>query len=814
MVELDYQTELLVGQLHAAWSTNAKSSCYMSFRDQILSRREEVDTCVTTLKAVVTVTCPEIAAKERYSDPRWEELFALAETIDSGDEEHQSSTSGKRKRTYNETNRIRNLAVVSALWSLRVVRQYGWNTVAQGQMKLLRACAIKYPHFSNQFCPQLNRVLLDRHCEAISFGRLKTLNEAPLQIHRDLHVLALNSVVPDPIIEDLWINSTDGAVPVDQSGRLLKDLRPHHVQQHLLCKDSFGLLVARGEYNESQVAVEQLSFTYDHYFDNNDIFAVGPDLTVSPANVFAPSSVQMLLDSFTANSQPDNPCPELEPAQTYTYRSSLNCNGLDLTNLPEGSVDGALNTFEDFILDNAFAPEVLEQHSADATTFNSTAARKRRRNNKGSDSNPQQWASPHPSTVHVLPAPRSDIASSNPQKRWEPDLGPVKPCLCVGTPVSHGNGRLVLEEELHNRYHQLLSSHIRKERDGVGEQRRMRSQWLSPETQWARIWSGPATSSLLPGSAASKTDSDVLYYLADDFVEAAQSGEVFQQPVVIKEAFTDAGMHDYQHFASLLDDASRSDEQVDVRCLDQTNPMLVPLNKLTSYLQSRPDLEKDLYASTARSVVKCHRPLFTMLKRFRLLESLSEGFNDSRPSTMLKAMSVSFNTITFPGAFSGAYLDTLAGSWQRNLHGIKFWTIVPADKIPPDELPTVMEAGHEWAPKGKQRLIVLEENDVLFIPPGLRLVQAWHSPMTCLTEQGMLWDDLSVLSIVESIGWSYKHGIAGDDRVAPQLPRVVTNLERLIAEQPDRFRASMHCDEFQRRFRKAIQAWTSNEFVR
>lgn len=201
---------------------------------------------------------------------------------------------------YNETNRIRNLAVVSALWSPRVVRHYGWNTAAQGQMKLLRACAIKHPHFSNQFYPQLNRILLDRHCEAISLGRFKTLNEAPLQI---------------------------------------------------------------------------------------------------------------------------------------------------------------------------------------------------------------------------------------------------------------------------------------------------------------------------------------------------------------------------QHFASLLDDASRSDEQVDVRCLDQTDPMLVPLNELTGYLKSRPDLEKDLYAPTARSVEKCHRPLFTMLKRSRLLESLSEGFNDSRPSTMLKAMSISFNTISFPGAFSGAYLDTLAGSW-------------------------------------------------------------------------------------------------------------------------------------------------------
>lgn len=70
MTELDYHTEMLMNQLHDAWSTNASPVCYLSFRDQILSRREQVDTCVATLKAVVTVTCPEIAAKERYSDPR------------------------------------------------------------------------------------------------------------------------------------------------------------------------------------------------------------------------------------------------------------------------------------------------------------------------------------------------------------------------------------------------------------------------------------------------------------------------------------------------------------------------------------------------------------------------------------------------------------------------------------------------------------------------------------------------------------------------------------------------------------------------
>jgi hypothetical protein len=813
MTELDSQTEMLVDQLHDAWSTNAEPSCYIGLRDEILTRREQVDTCVTTLKAVVSVTCPEVAAKERYSDPRWEELFALAETIDPDSEENESSTSGKRRRTYNETNRIRNLAVVSALWSPRVVRQYGWNTAAQGQMKLLRTCAMKYPHFSKQFCPRLNRVLLDRHCEAINFGRLKTLNEAPLQIHRDLHILALESAIPNPTIEDLWISSTDGAVPIDQNGRLLKDLRPNHVQQHLLCRDSFGMLVARSDCHESLVAVEQLMTPlitpsiYGDYFDDNNVLAVWPYSAVSTAQMFAPSSVDVQWDDFTVNPALDKSAFEAEPAQNNPF--TLSDDELELTNLSDSRVDVTRNAFEDFILDNAFTPELIKQHSAADTTFSSKATRKRRRGSRGSEGNRQPRALPPRFAVHTTSSSSSYIAPSNLHKQGRLDAGLVESYLCIGTSATNGDSRLMLEEDLHKRYYQLLSSHLERQHHSVGEQRRMRSQWLSSETKLARIWSVSATSSLLPGSAASKADAEVLYYLADDFVKAAQSGEVFEQPVIIKEAFTDAGMHDYQHFVSLLDDASRSDEQVDVRCLDLADPMIGPLNEFTSYLQSRPHLEKDTYASTARSVVKCHRPLFTMLKRFRLLESLSEGFNDSRPSTMLKAMSVSFNTISFPGAFSGAYVDTLAGSWQRNLHGVKFVMIVPVSKVPTDELSGMMEPGCKWSPQGRQRLIILEENDVLFIPPGLRLVQAWQTPVTCLTEQGMLWDDLSVLSIMESIGWSYKHGIAGNDRVTPQLHRVVTNLERLIVEQPDRFRASMRCDQFKHRFRKAVEAWAA-----
>jgi hypothetical protein len=258
MAELDDQTESLVQQLYDAWSTNADPASYLSLRDLLLGRRERVDTCIATLKTVVSVTCPQINETERYFDPKWEELFALAESIESSAQEDDGSL-GKRKRTYNEVHRLRNLAVVSALWSPVVVRHYGWNSAAQGCMRLLKTCALRFPDFGKQFCPYLNRVLLDRHCEAIVFGHLKNLNEAPLQCYRDLNIVVGGGVVPNLEIENLWITSSDGAVPVDSNGRLLKEVRPYHVQQHLLRCDRYGMLVARGECQDLPVITHEQS---------------------------------------------------------------------------------------------------------------------------------------------------------------------------------------------------------------------------------------------------------------------------------------------------------------------------------------------------------------------------------------------------------------------------------------------------------------------------------------------------------------------------------------------------------------------------
>jgi hypothetical protein len=791
MAELDVQTELLVQQLYDAWSTNADSTSYLNLRDQLLNRRERVDTCIATLKTVITVTCPQINETERYFDPKWEELFVLAESIESSTGEDDGNL-GKRKRTYNEVHRLRNLAVVSALWSPGVVRHYGWNSAAQGCLRLLKTCALRFPDFGKQFCPYLNRVLLDRHCEAIVSGHLKTLNEAPLQCYRDLNIVVGGSVIPNLETEELWVTSSDGAVPVDSNGRLLKDVRPYHVQQHLLRRDRYGMLVARGESQDLPVITHQQSdfslapSVYEQLLAHDDgLLATVPGSTFSPADIFTPSGGDSWLDSLAFSYQ----------AETLPYGP----NDAPTITLPSNNaVDLAPNPDEVLISDNAFSLDVTEQCHAESNNYLNSSTGTRNNSRRLSQEDSVASLSRTTKAARLLASPANSRART-------------------GAPASQPRGKPTVEDELRNKHSQMLykyTQRLSEEAVPGYDQRRVRSQWLSSDTKWARIWSISASKSLPPGTATSKADCDVLYYSADAMLEAARSGEVFQKPVVIKESFSDAGMHSYERFLSLLEDASSSDEQVEVRCIDIERPMHEALGKFTAYLRSHPDqaeLTDGLWMSTARSVAKCHRPLFTMLNRFRLLESLSEGLHDHRsdpaPSPLLKAMSAGFNTISFPGAFSGAHLNTPAGSWQRNLSGVKLWVFVPESGVPLEELASLANEENAWLPRGKQRLVVLEENDVLFVPPGLRLVQAWHTPTTCLTEQGMLWDDLSILSIVESMPWGRQNLAVQDDRAAQQLFRMINNLDCLINEQPDRFRRSMAQYEFLGRFREASQSW-------
>jgi hypothetical protein len=319
------------------------------------------------------------------------------------------------------------------------------------------------------------------------------------------------------------------------------------------------------------------------------------------------------------------------------------------------------------------------------------------------------------------------------------------------------------------------------------------------------VWTQPG-SGLPCGGAGSYAEAEVLYLTSDEAVKAAHNGELFRRPIVIKEKFSDSGMHTIHEFALLWQVAINA--IMDVRSLERNPPATTYIDTLLGGLHT--DIQKgDAITVSLRNMTRSHRPLLIMLPRFRLLDSLIERVRggDRGDSKMPKLADItnhtSFNTLSLTGGFSGARLATVSGVWMRNLDGVKFCTSVPEDATVLD-WETLANMGRDWAPNGKQKFIVLEQDNVLFIPPGLRVAYAVHSPTKGVMEEGIFWDSLNVIEMLHSALWACKHRLARDEPITYQLTYFIVELEVLVKHQSDQFRGERSESDFMRAFELAI----------
>jgi len=332
-------------------------------------------------------------------------------------------------------------------------------------------------------------------------------------------------------------------------------------------------------------------------------------------------------------------------------------------------------------------------------------------------------------------------------------------------------------------------------------QRKLRSKWLTGRTEWALSFTrGNAKHSAC--QRQSYEEADVLYLTSKEFVAAAYEKEIFSKPVVIKESFSDSGMHTVEGLASQLIDASPN-TTIDVMSLDSEQPEQMSIQDFVN--RSRPDRSRTDCAVKAlklKNVTKAHRPLFTMLSRFRLLESLADRVQGGNLGKCAAASltdvsgSTDFNDLGNANAFSGPQLNTSSGTWVRNLDGVKLWVIVPESAMNAEEWEAFGKLGRSWFPRSGSKLIVLEPDDVLFMPPGLKIVHAVHSLTDNVMEWGIFWDELDVISTLQAILWVRKHHMATNDGLAHQLPRIIDELGLLVRSQVDRFRGSLESEEF------------------
>lgn len=810
----------LAEQLYHAWSSNAPLVTLSRIRDEVLASRNRVDVQILTLSSVAKIACPE----QSLADDSWASFFTLANACtgesDSGDEAGAGAGSDgpgpgsrrkrKRKRTDNVATRIRNLALLAALWSPQLIDYYGWSSAGNAQVNLMRLCALRWPRFVDDFCPRLNSILLHRHCEALKDSRVRGLNEAPLQPLRDFNITALETAAIDQARLEEWIHNSDGEIAVDDHGTLLNELRPNHFRIYLLQQDRYGMLVSRNvssppgsPYTEASPSPSFSHFAIDFARSEIDDAPILNAMNISPHPSLSDTTFASAENTSNASSRSTHTSrSDLDQWNTPPPTTMISGRGEDMgpgedrmrqsyrQSLTPLTLNPAVLTLSrgEFSWEDAPPPE---QHIFSEDSLGEQPMILGRKSKSMPDGNfihPQK-------NISVLRAAIRSSPIVNSKKRTE---------LTVGSPLVPHQGRLTIEEVLHNKYRSTIMAHVERiskkaESTDVSTQRKLRATWLTKITKWASI-STPDSPKYSKGRDQFDDEADIIYLTSDQLITAASRNEVFDKPILIKEFFSDSGMHTVEGLASQLNDTSPN-ATIDIMSLDCEEHEQISVQEFISCAGCDQQTGYGVKANL-RNVTKAHRPLFTMLSRFRLLQSLFDraqgGILGKRTRPFLTSVSgcINFNVLGTAGAFSGPQLNSLSGTWLRNLDGVKLLMMMPELEMQEAEWKAFGKMGSSWAATTGSRLLVLEQDDVLLIPPGSKIVHAIYSLNDDVIEGGLFWDDLNVIGTLRAILWNGKHQIATNEGLAHLLPRIVDELGLLVKSQVDRFRGSLSKAEF------------------
>ncbi|GAB7336655.1 hypothetical protein MBLNU13_g10339t1 [Cladosporium sp. NU13] len=289
------------------------------------------------------------------------------------------------------------------------------------------------------------------------------------------------------------------------------------------------------------------------------------------------------------------------------------------------------------------------------------------------------------------------------------------------------------------------------------EHNKLKVAWLE-FTRWANtceISEGFDPTSPLP------PDADVWYMAWETFQQRAHAGEIFGKPIVIKQKFQDSDMYQPRGYMSALK------EKFPFQELDVQNSETGECRKMDvkDFCAARSDTTKvddQMLAATSnainlRKIANADAPLLTRMSRFRLLETLTERAANIGPGKRISSQvnDVSdcpgFDLLGFEGAFTRPHVDALMGTWVRCLSGEKAWIFAPGmDAKDWDEF---ARDGPSWCLAGKGRVIILEKDDVLLMPPGVRTLHTVFTLGPSLMEGGMLWDECKIPALLDELLW-------------------------------------------------------------
>jgi hypothetical protein len=728
--------------------------------------RQLIDERAASLGAFAAAVKEVITARELVVvQSQWQEIYQFIDLA--------------TKSRSSEATRLRCRAAIVALWGKDCADNYGLLTQPDRQLERLRTCAAKDPYFDT-FARLANIVMLRRHEHSLFDNKTRSLATkafplelSDLTIIRDLMTgkalyngehgreITMSSAAKDGTenmhVND-WLECQDGTILC--RGYKLCDLRADHFEQFLLTKDQYGIIKLLPQSESESLREQRLKA-------NNSV----PHSPVATPEV-ATHTKRTPLSSKSTPSRQD---------RIYSLPHCL----MSTTSKFEGAPKGRrpLGSTVD-----------VTETSTKAQQIHSTALPVKAKVPLIGQRSPGHTL---PTMIPEedlggLPTPASLPLTPTPSLPPSSTLGPAAcaqnitklPRHVAPTSEDHATDvtpqpMLQFDQCTIEQWNHMIEQTVTTTQHPVWKH------WY-PLT-YASVRKQGATPD--PGGLydIEEISSAKFRRLSDTFLHET----LFHTPLIIKEPFPDSEEFNSAGYAVLL--ASHMPNGfINVRT-HECQPVATRTSDVVNMINSSHLASQHAGANLLdlEGITNAVKPGLTRVSRFRLLDCLNQrlkvGYTGDYGKKSIRSpydisASQSFEIFGFSGAFSGAHLDVLGGTWLRNLFGVKLWIVVPQHLMTTADWAEFSRDGPSWNPRGKGRAVILQPGDVFFMPPGIRVIHAVLTLDTCLMTGGMVWDELTILPTLQGLLWVCQNQRATNEAIPYQLSSTLDELEWRITE--------------------------------
>jgi hypothetical protein len=179
-------------------------------------------------------------------------------------------------------------------------------------------------------------------------------------------------------------------------------------------------------------------------------------------------------------------------------------------------------------------------------------------------------------------------------------------------------------------------------------------------------------------------------------------------------------------------------------------------------------------------------PTLMTTKRFEWLSTILCALQVADKKAADKSVDVReclrFDLYACGGAFSGAHLDSLCGTWIRPISGEqKAWMFILGDEMEKSDWDEFESLAHNYIPRpGLARLLFIPVGCTFIMPPGIPVVHAVGTNGTSVNTGGMFWDEECIVDTLRNINRIISHQNFTNEPLQLDLARVIDMMAQLV----------------------------------